>query len=175
MNDLDWKQPALIGGLIAGVLAAIPGISFLNVCCCGWSLIGGAVAAKMVIDRSSRAVKSGEGAQIGLAAGVVCAVAFVVVSLPIILSGLAVNMSMSMLDFLANRSGDPRLLETVQNAQAQLATQSATQRLLSSLPFLVIQAALGGGFTVLGGLLGVALFEKRKDFPPPPPPSAFPQ
>ena len=171
MNDLDWKKPALIGGLIAGIFAAVPGISLLNACCCGWSLIGGAVAAKMVIGTSQRPVKSGEGAQIGLMAGLVCAVAFVAISMPIILSGVAVDLSMSMLDMMASRSGDPRLLEMIQAAREQAANQTAAQRLVTSLPVLLVQAVVGGGFCVLGGLLGVALFEKRKDLPPPPPPA----
>ena len=125
MNDLDWKKPALIGGLIAGIFAAVPGISLLNACCCGWSLIGGAVAAKMVIGTSQRPVKSGEGAQIGLMAGLVCAVAFVAISMPIILSGVAVDLSMSMLDMMASRSGDPRLLEMIQAAREQAVRQVA--------------------------------------------------
>jgi hypothetical protein len=169
MNDLDWKKPALIGGLIAGVLSAIPGISILNACCCGWSIVGGVIAAKMVIGQSARPVKSGEGAQIGLMAGLVCALSFVLVSFPIVLSGVAVDLSMSMLDMVASRSGDPRLLEMIQTAREQAANQTAVQRLVTTLPVLLVQAVIFGGVCVLGGLLGVALFEKRKDEPPPPP------
>ena len=170
MNDLDWKKPALIGGLIAGILSAIPGISILNACCCGWSIVGGVIAAKMVIGQSQRPVKSGDGAQIGLMTGLVSALAFVLISIPIVLSGVAVDLSMSMLDMVASRTGDPRLLEIIQTARDQAANQTAAQRLVTSLPVLLVQAVISGGVCVLGGLLGVALFEKRKDAPPPPPP-----
>ena len=69
LNDLDWKQPAVIGGLIVGVFSAIPGVSALNCCFCAWALIGGAVAVSMTVNRSSRFPSSSEAAQIGLRAG----------------------------------------------------------------------------------------------------------
>jgi hypothetical protein len=167
MNELDWKQPALVGGLIVGVLSAIPGISFLNCCFCAWALIGGAVAARMLIGRTPRPVQSGEGAQVGLMAGVIAAVAFIVVSIPIVLSGFAVDFFLNIMESTVANTGDPRLIEAMQQAREQAATQSAAQRLVSSIPWLLGQAIVLGGFTVLGGLLGVALFEKRKDQPPP--------
>ena len=40
-------QPALVGGLVMGVLTALPIISAGNLCCCLWVLSGGAVAAYM--------------------------------------------------------------------------------------------------------------------------------
>ncbi|MBK8316401.1 MAG: hypothetical protein IPL01_21250 [Acidobacteria bacterium] len=40
MNDLDWKQPALFGGLIVGFFSVIPIISIANCCFCAWALIG---------------------------------------------------------------------------------------------------------------------------------------
>ena len=40
-----YAQPALIGGLVMGVLSALPIISAGNVCCCLWVVSGGAIAA----------------------------------------------------------------------------------------------------------------------------------
>jgi hypothetical protein len=38
-------QPALIGGLVTGVLSALPFVNILNACCCLWVVTGGVVAA----------------------------------------------------------------------------------------------------------------------------------
>lgn len=180
MNDLDWKQPALIGGLIVGILSAIPGISAVNLCCCAWALLGGIVAVKLTIRRSQRPVKTSEGAQIGAAAGLIGAVIFCIVAIPIIVSGLMTNSSLKLMAWIAERANDPKLQQMMDEAIKQAASQTAAQRLVSSLPVLFVQGIVFCGFTVLGGLLGVALFEKRKGEAPPPqyppnyPPANYP-
>lgn len=180
MNDLDWKQPALIGGVIVGVLSAIPGISAVNCFFCAWALLGGIVAVKLTIGRSQRPVKTSEGAQIGVAAGLIGAVIFCIVAVPIIVSGLMTNSSLKLMAWIAERANDPKIQQMMDEAIKQAASQTAAQRLVSSLPVLFVQAIVFCGFTVLGGLLGVALFEKRKgEFPPsqyPPnyPPTNYP-
>ena len=168
-NDLDWKQPALVGGLIVGIASALPGISALNCCFCGWALIGGAVAVKMTINNSNRPLRAGDGARIGLFAGAIAAVVFIVVAIPIILSGFATDLSMRVMESVANRVNNPELQDAMATAMAQAGEMSAIERLLSSTPILIAQVIVQGGFTVLGGLLAVPLFEKRKDLPPPPP------
>lgn len=164
-NDLDWKQPALVGGLIVGIASALPGVSLLNCCFCGWALIGGAVAAKMTIDGSERPLTSGDGARIGLFAAIVAAVAYVVVATPIILSGVATALSMRMMESVANNIGNPEVQGAMMEAMANAAQMGPLERLGSSIPVILIQVVLQGGFTVIGGLLGVALFEKRRGYP----------
>ena len=44
MNS-NLVQPALYGGLVMGVLSALPLISAGNFCCCMWVISGGLVAA----------------------------------------------------------------------------------------------------------------------------------
>ncbi len=174
MNDLDWKQPALIGGLIVGILSAIPGISVANCCFCAWALIGGAVATKMVISRTPRPVRTGEGAQIGLMAGLIGAGVFVLVAIPIIFSGVATDAALNMMERLSANINNPDLQSMIEQARTQAANQTPVQRLVASIPVLLVQAVLQGAFTVLGGLLGIPLFEKRKEAPPPIPPQPPP-
>ena len=169
MNDLDWKQPALLGGLIVGFFSVIPIISIANCCFCAWALIGGAVASKMLVDKSPRAVKTSEGAQIGLFAGLIGAGIYVLVSLPMAFSGMAQGITFKVLEAIAARSSDPSLQETIQKMVEASVNQTAAQRVIASLPFLLMFSVLLGGFTVLGGLLGIALFEKRKGMAPPSP------
>lgn len=173
MNELDWKQPALVGGVIAGLLSAIPGISLANCCFCAWLLVGGAVAAKMLINRTQRPVRGGEGAQVGAMAGLIAAGIYLVISIPIILLAVGENFQRGLFEQMAGSINNPEIQEALRKAMEESAVQTPGQRLVSSLPFSIIYAVLFVGFSTLGGLLGVALFEKRRDQPPPPqyPPS----
>jgi hypothetical protein len=147
-------KPALLGGLLVGFLSAIHSlIPFISMCCCIWGIIGGVLAAFLYIKGSSVPVKLGDGAIVGALAGVVGGIIFVVIYLPISLVwGLA------MMQEQFNRSG-------------------------VNIPFsgtiLVIIMSLVGAIALvvlstLGGVIGTAIFEKRKgDGIAPPPPQNF--
>lgn len=65
-------QPALVGGLIVGLLWSIPFLNLINFCCCLGVMIGGAVATLMLVKRSPvLPVRSGDGAAVGALAGVI--------------------------------------------------------------------------------------------------------
>lgn len=184
MNDLDWKQPALIGGLIVGILSAIPGINLAN-CCCLWALSGGIVAVMITVRRSQRPVKMSEGAHIALMAGLIGAAIFCALSIPLILSGVATKFSLKLMEWMMGLVNDANLQAKMRDAMEQVSNQSGVRILVNELPWLFGKALVFCGFTVLGGLLGIVLFEKRKgeippspyppeyppDYPPPPPPS----
>jgi hypothetical protein len=169
MNDLDWKQPALIGGLVAGLLSVIPGLNIINCCFCAWLLVGGALASKMVINRTPRPVKNGEGAQIGAFAGVIAAGIYFFLSVTLIALSIGQEFQQKMLSQLSEKMGNPDFQEAMRKYIELLANQTPTQRLVSALPGLVILSLIFIGFSTLGGLLGVVLFEKRRIVPPPPP------
>ncbi|MCI0665827.1 MAG: hypothetical protein L0220_32620 [Acidobacteria bacterium] len=175
MSELDWKQPALFGGVIIGVLSATPGVNLVNCCFCGWALIGGAVAAKMLINRTPRPIKMGEGATIGVMAGLIGVVIFGILNSLLALSGVATRLQVTLLERLTSMVQDPAFQDQLREALQQQLNMSAAERLISSLPILILYGAVLLGFTVLGGVLGVALFEKRKDTPPPVPPQYPPQ
>ena len=142
-------KPALLGGLIVGVLSAIP---FINYCCCIWTLGGGVLAAYLYIQSSPTPVKIGDGAIVGGLAGVIGGVIYFVLSLPI-----NIFFGMAAMEAQLERSG------------IQLPFSGMVLLIISSLLGAVILAVL----TALGGLLGVAIFEKRKDGVAPPPPQNF--
>ena len=73
-------KPALLGGLVVGILSAIP---FINYCCCIWTLGGGALAAYLYIKSSPTPVSMGEGAMVGGLAGVVGGIIYLILGLPI--------------------------------------------------------------------------------------------
>jgi len=146
MNKL---KPALLGGLIVGILSAIP---FLNYCCCIWGIGGGLLAGMLYIKSAPIPVKVGEGAVVGVLTGIVGAILYFIIGVPIayFLSGA-------------------QLEETLVRAGVQLPAG------VSGILLFVLGGLIGGlillVLAVIGGLISVPIFEKRKDAPPPPPPS----
>jgi hypothetical protein len=131
-------KPALLGGLIVGVLSAIPLVQY---CCCIWAIGGGALAAFLYIRSSTVPVRTGDGATVGALAGVIGGIIYLILGLPI-----AIFFGMTAMEEQLTRSG-------------------------VSLPFsgvvLIIVAGIIGAIILailatLGGVIGVAIFEKRK-------------
>jgi hypothetical protein len=73
-------KPALLGGLIVGLLSAIP---ILNYCCCVWAIGGGGLASYLYIKSSPTRVNTGDGAMLGGLAGLIGAVLYLIVGVPI--------------------------------------------------------------------------------------------
>lgn len=176
MNQQDYSKPALIGGLTVGALSVIPLINSANTCCCLWAWVGGVVTAKLVIDGSPRRVTTGDAAKVGLYAGLLGAFIRVFIGLPVELVTLPTQLQW--LEEFANKSNNVRLQEFVKPVLEQMQGRGMGQQILALLPSTLIGAVILMGVTVLGAMLGVALFEKRKDQPPPsqyppdyPPPS----
>jgi hypothetical protein len=167
MNELDWKQPALFGGVIAGILSVIPGIGLVNCCFCAWLLVGGAIAAKMLINRAPRPVRSGEGAQVGAIAGLIAAGIYLVISIPMIMFAVGEGFQRYIFEQMMASINNPEFQEIMRKAMEESANQTSAQRLVSTLPYMIIFSVLSVGFSTLGGLLGVAMFEKRRGQPPP--------
>src|SRR5689334_11896150 len=75
--------PALLGGLFIGVLSSLPLISSANLCCCLWVICGGALAALLMQQNTPRPVTNGEGAIVGLLAGLFGVVVWLVLTLAV--------------------------------------------------------------------------------------------
>src|ERR1700752_525078 len=154
-------KPALIGGIFIGVLSVIPFVSAANLCCCLWAILGGMLATYLYVKNSPTPAGAGDGAVLGVIAGAIGAVISVILGVPIALAMGPVmrNMIVSLMQNL-----DPR--------QAELMRQQFEAQGNALAP-LIIQSLIGAGLlfflAILGGLLGVPIFEKRKDAPPPPP------
>src|SRR4029078_9751052 len=110
-------QPALLGGLFMGVLSALPIIGVGNCCCCLWVIGGGVVAAYLLQQSQQAPLTPGDGAIVGLMAGLFGAVIDGVISVPVHLmtGGLNARFMQRMIERMPNV--DPSLRQMIENSQ----------------------------------------------------------
>jgi hypothetical protein len=154
-------QPALIAGLILGVLSSIPVVSAANLCCCLWAIVGGVIAAKILINRSpTLPVSYGDGSATGAIAGAIGSGITLVVGIPLQL--VMGDATLRVLQQISESIESPEFREAMRQAIDQAQTQGAGERLAGLLLQWIILSVFIVGFATVGGLIGVALFEKRK-------------
>jgi hypothetical protein len=157
-------KPALIGGVVLGLLSAIPFVNWVNICCCAWAILGGILASYLYVKNSATPANAGDGAMVGGMAGGVGAAIYIVIGIPLaIFSGGA--MREMLINFMSNL--DPRQAEMIRQ-QMEAQGDSIAGAIIQGL----IGAVLLVVFAIIGGLIGIPLFEKRKGggaMPPPPP------
>src|SRR5262245_3428085 len=95
-------QPVLIGGLVGGVLSALPFVSAGNLCCCLWVVSGGALAAYLLQQNQPEPITQGDGALVGFLAGLFGAVVYLVISIPVMM--MAAPLQREMLERLLERA-----------------------------------------------------------------------
>src|SRR4051795_9488410 len=66
-----------------GVLSALPIVAAGNLCCCMWVVTGGAVAAYLLQQNQSTPIAPGDGALVGLLAGLIGAFVQFLVAIPV--------------------------------------------------------------------------------------------
>ena len=149
-------QPALIGGLVTGVLSALPFIGAFNACCCLWVVAGGVMAAYLLQDRDPNPIQLGDGAIVGLMAGVIGAFVYLILSIPITL--MMAPMMRAFTDrMLDNSELPPEFREMLASGMG-----TAAGIILSFFAYLVA----GLIFSTLGGVLGAVIFRKKTALPP---------
>lgn len=155
--DQGRLQPALLGGLLIGVLSALPLVSAGNCCCCLWIVAGGMLAVYLRQQNALSGVDASEGALVGLLAGLFGGILGVLLSIPLdmIMGPLQRRLMERVIMSNPDISGD---------ARDMLQRFASPGALAMKLIFGVITGAV---FGMLGGLLGVAVF--KKNVPPPAP------
>ena len=149
----DKTQPVLVGGLVMGVLSALPPISLGNVCCCLWVICGGAAAAYLLQQNERERITAGDGALIGLYAGLAGAVIAWAISIPIKI--LLAPMQQRLME---------RILESTPNVPPEfrgLLRGSSGVRVAELIVGLICWLFVGAIFSTLGGALGAVMFQRR--------------
>jgi len=156
-----YGQPALIGGLFMGVLSALPLISAGNICCCMWVLGGGAVAAYVYQQNLSGPITPGDGALVGLLAGLIGAVVQFAISIPIglLVAPMERAFMQRALEIAGTMPPEMRdMIERYGNGDMQLGAGFMIMRRMAAL---VVWVFVGGIFSTIGGLLGAMIFQKK--------------
>jgi hypothetical protein len=149
-------QPALLGGLLIGVLSALP---FLSMCCCLWVIAGGVLTTYLLQERLTTPVTAGDATVAGLLAGIFGAILSTVLGQ---LVGMVRGVSVSQaIDDLLSQG---RLPPDMTGALEQVRDMPSAVFIFGSL---LVSLFIYPIFSMLGALLGVALFKRQ---PPPPPP-----
>ena len=143
------------------MLSALPVINLAN-CCCAWVLFGGALASYLMQQNHPAPITAGDGAIVGLLAGVVGAFVWLIISIPITTALApfqsemtqrmlrdATDMAPEMRRFLESMAGRPTL---------------GIGLILGFFAMLFVSSLFG----MIGGLFGALLF--RKSQPPVIPP-----
>ncbi|HIE93365.1 MAG TPA: hypothetical protein EYQ83_11070 [Acidobacteria bacterium] len=155
-------QPVLFGGLFMGVLSALPIISIGN-CCCLWIMGGGMVTSYLTQHGQTEPIQLGEGAFGGFLAGVLGAVVYAVVSVPVSL--VTAPIQRSLLEGWMNSAAD-----VPPEAREMLERFSENSGVLGVLFGFILMLVVGTVFTTLGGLLGALIFRSSPPVAPPAPP-----
>jgi hypothetical protein len=161
--------PALLGGLLIGVLSSLPVVSAGNLCCCLWVVLGGLLTVYLQQQNRPDPIETSEALIGGLLAGIIGAV----------ISGLV---GMLMMQFTAGvwQPEMQRALE--ENPEIPPHVRDFVARLMSSeslgLIMMLFYLPVYSIFAMLGALLGLAFFRKKPPMAPPatptiPPPSTM--
>jgi len=156
MTQPPRLQPALLGGALIGVLSALPIVGAVNMCCCLWVVMGGAISLWIAQSNHPYPVTAADGALTGLLAGLFGGI--VATPLNILFAPIQRNLVMKLLDAM-QADIPPQLRTMLENS----GSGGLITHILSGLVMTAVYAVVA----MLGGLLGVALF-KRNDAPPPP-------
>ncbi len=165
-------QPALWGGLFIGVLSALPIVNIAN-CCCLWVIGGGVVAAYLLQNASVVAITVGDGALVGLMAGIFGAVVHAILSIPMRL--LMGSFQAQMMQRVMENARDmPESLRVFMEPRFMAGGMAA-----AFVVGFMIMLVIGAIFSTAGGMIGAAIFGKSKPAvsaapPPPPPPPVSP-
>jgi len=147
-----------------GVLSALPIVAAGNLCCCLWVVSGGAIAAYMLQQNQATPIEPGDGALVGLLAGLTGALVQFLVAIPI---GIMVApMERAMLQRVIEIAGTmpPEMRDAIErysNTDAQLGIALV---ILKHVVSLMVWLFVGAIFSTLRGLLGALVF--RKQMPP---------
>ena len=144
-------QPALLGGAFIGVMSALPIVNIGNCCCCLWVLAGGALAVYLRKQNSPVPITAAEGALVGLLAGAVGGVLGTVLNIPIQMLIGPMQAEWVSRIMAGNQDMPPEAREVMDRMMEGGAFRAAGA---------LINIIMSTIFGMLGGLLGVAIFNR---------------
>jgi len=156
-----------------GVLSALPIVSAGNICCCLWVISGGAVAAYLFQQNQTTPITPGDGALVGLLAGLVGAFVQLMVAIPV--GVLIAPMERAMLQRVIEIAGSmpPEMRDAIERYSNTQGEGGIVLLAVKQVVSLMVWLCVGAVFSTIGGLLGALVFKKPTppaviDLPPTP-------
>jgi hypothetical protein len=157
-------QPAVVGGVIMGVLSALRIVAAGNLCCCLWLVSGGAIAAYLLQQNQATPLTPADGALVGLMAGLIGAFVRSVVAIPIDL--MLSQMEHAILQRILDAGTlPPEAREAIERYGGRDAELSGAFFVVSQNRRPDVWLCLGRHLSTIGGLVGAQIFKKQT--PPP--------
>jgi hypothetical protein len=143
-------------------LSALPIVALGNFCCCLWVVSGGAVSAYALQQRQSTPLTPGDGALVGLFAGLIGTLIYLLLSVPI--SVVMAPFERQIVERLATFGNLPPEFREYANRPAGL-------RVVGVFLDFVVRLFVDAIFSTVGGVLGAVVFVKKTpsgviDIPP---------
>ena len=162
----DKKIPALYGGIIMGLISAIPFLGVVNCLCCAGILLGGFLAVvfyKNNFTPDTPSFTAGDCMTVGALAGVVGTVVDTLLS--IVFVALFGNVAKEFILGIL-REMSLQIPEELMNAIEEALTQGTVgfAIIMNFFSALVLDSLFG----LLGGLIGYAIFKPKQQVMPPP-------
>jgi hypothetical protein len=145
-----------------GVLSALPIVSVGNGCCCLWVVSGGAIAAYLVQQNQAAPIEPGDGALVGLLAGLAGALVQFLLAIPIDI--MLAPFEQAMMRRVLDMGSLPPEIRDALERYGRNDTMSGVYFIVSRVVGLMFWLVVGAIFSTLGGLLGAMMF--RKQIPP---------
>ncbi len=148
-------KAAAIGGSAAGIASQIPVVNFANCLCCALVVGGGMLAVYLAMKDEPAAATApyGDGAMVGVLAGVAAAVVGAIVAIPMVaLFGDPMEQIRSILEGIEGMP--PEALEAMSGADTGGMGSFGVVAFLMSLVVDVV-------FSAIGGVIGAAVFHKK--------------
>ncbi len=151
-------KPALIGGIAFGVISALPYLSVLNALCCALFIGAGVLATYLYFKEQPPSAKRpyGDGALVGLLAGVFCGIAGTLTGAVLAALGVGADQAAQALAQL-----DASGVELPDWMRGMMGGDGMAPSMFAFL--LVLNVVLAGIFATIGGLVGVAIFHQRDE------------
>jgi hypothetical protein len=158
VQNLDFIQPALAGGMFLAILSSIPIISAGNYLCCMWIVGGGALAAYMLRKQTARRLTYGDGAFAGVLSGLFGAVGMTMISIPLRLLAPQIFESQRLLLEEAFRE-TPELQGPLRDLLIQLVSPEISAITLAFTFF--GNVLVNSIFAMIGGIAATALMNRK--------------
>lgn len=155
---LDFTQPALTGGMFLGILSSVPLIQAGNCLFCMWVLLGGGIATIMLTRQRPSGITYGDGAFVGVLSGLFGAVVGTILTMSFhAIFARFFESQQQQLEQMLNQAGleGPMRDWVLRSMSGEVSVTTVTFTFFANL----IAYSL---FAMIGGILTVALLNRRK-------------